>query len=1267
MGESPELLSSERFRQALAAASTIPGAVESTRTALDGLTDHRAFELAVIQLLQAVEPTIRHTGGPGDEARDGAGGPWMAESDELLVSISLERRWKAKISDELGRIDAFGHAPRCIVAVTNRRTSARGLRDLTRACKGRLYRVEVLDQGWLVNALLRPEHLELRTRLLGLPAPAFPLFRSPDDQLASMQAAVGGSAAPFTGRRIVGERALADVARGKSLFLEGPGGVGKTRLALEISRQVGADRVGLLRASTNVDFGRLPAESAGNDSLVLIIDDAHRRPDLAQVVDVVSRRSGPATLILTARPGYSTQILRGLDDSNIPVARHDVRRMSNRAIGRLVRRIEPALDYDRAYEAVIRIADGNPFIAIVAHRVLSSGGTVRDLGGDEALLKHVHELLATIAAASGLDSRVLYETAAIVAAAGRLSTADDATAEAIGPLLDMSRVELRRAVNDLADGGVLIGTGDPSAPFAFSADVLSEVVLRDAFLGARPRSAAPYRDVWPVVADLNAEAAARALAGATSRTIEASEPALDAVATWCRGRIEHEPGVVLTVMHEAASGVPTLAEEIVRELVRRCDEGALVDVDTLRLAAELLAKRFPTFDAGWTLLLEVARLIFASDASSSQQKATRDDIRNVYPRVPLGTGPHDGAILASVQAAMTNISGRFWRRHQSSTGPAPGAPEAAMAAAMAMLTLTFDASHASAEDERTIFLTECVLPASAATRGVLRAGSELLLGVLPHVTPRAVVRTLKDLEPVLRAARGHGGRSAEISAELAEIASETVGGIGASLHDDRARYSVPVRHLMNDLLAPGAEAGLDVAEFGAVLAPRFERHLLTDEEQQAGLAEAAHTHLLRTDTASTLRRWETWIAEAQEAQVDLARPHLAELLDAAVSADWRAMAPHIDGLADRHSTLLPDASRALTRIMEADGDAERVRRWRARNVGARRTMTSALAALGEERWAEALTELAADPDPGVRSAAARVVNRTSPAARWALDIALAACSDGDLDRLYFLLLSLDFRPRRAPRTNLGSDVIEELVRLVELSASSYPRADRHAGVVVEILESLAPGSVMRWVWARIDAACASGDRYPTQERWDFPFGMLENLTFEVTPADRLRALTLLTDDHTMGSVLAQDVLKVIDRGDHSITAWMADKLATRQEDDWRIARNLLDNPMSWDAYRARVLVLVRTGVSDQTLAGIVYSRTPSSWTGSRRPGIEETLNEFRSWDEPELLPVRQVAENILGEELARVDREEAAGEADDEDFATPTAAGGEVTRSGVAR
>jgi hypothetical protein len=265
---------------------------EATRRGLDALTDSVGFERLATILLTRTGIDVRPLGGSGDRGRDAVAGLYHAEGGEpLAVTISLEQDWRTKIRADLKRIHDAGYRPQTVISVTNRPAAAKAQAVLQQQAK-KDYGVNLTihEQRWLVAQLHRRDNLDLLGEFLQLspPRPRFFLDLSEFETLLEERKLL---AAPFAGR---GEE-LDDVKHlladeGRAVIIEAPGGFGKTRFAVELARS-GQSATPWFFVPYGLPFQAdyLGETEAGYDVTVLV-DDAHRRTDLDQLLHGLERR-----------------------------------------------------------------------------------------------------------------------------------------------------------------------------------------------------------------------------------------------------------------------------------------------------------------------------------------------------------------------------------------------------------------------------------------------------------------------------------------------------------------------------------------------------------------------------------------------------------------------------------------------------------------------------------------------------------------------------------------------------------------------------------------------------------------------------------------------------------------------------------------------------------------------------------------------------------------------------------------------------------------
>jgi len=320
-------------------AAAIPGALEATEHALTEMTDAARFEPLALICLQDLDPSLRPTGGPGDRQRDAVGGP-LFEDEKSVMTISLEETWAQKVVSDLKGLVAKPPTPERVVAVTNRKTGARRRNELERDAPDDFgVRLRVVDRSFIALRLLRRDLLPYREQFLGLPMPAPPVALERESYERNL-ASVGSTVDVLYGREVELTRLLKHLEEGGTCALEGPGGVGKTRLALEAASRVSA-RMLFVDDRSQLTATVLPAELAGADHLVLVVDNAHRRDDLRELVGLLHQRTGQTKLILIARPGFRGRLTDAVDGSALgplrPEAIIGIGSLGASTIGEIVR------------------------------------------------------------------------------------------------------------------------------------------------------------------------------------------------------------------------------------------------------------------------------------------------------------------------------------------------------------------------------------------------------------------------------------------------------------------------------------------------------------------------------------------------------------------------------------------------------------------------------------------------------------------------------------------------------------------------------------------------------------------------------------------------------------------------------------------------------------------------------------------------------------------------------------------------------------------
>lgn len=1200
----------------------------ATRRAMEDLTDHQAFELACVELLHDLDPSLRHLGGSGDRARDAGGGAYGPDGDERLVMVSLEKRWSQKIRRELERVAREGWSPTEVWAVTSRRTSPKPRDALIEEAARRGWHLRVFDQTWLASRLLQPEHLDLRERLLGLAPPRPPTFLGPA-QYAAQLAGRARTWPDFMGRE-PDLKGITDALEVNPLVIvRGPGGIGKTRLAIELAR-VHPARWVFVDSHATLDSAAM-SEIAGGDDLVAVIDNAHRRDDLSALIGMLDRRAGSLRVILLSRPGFEEQLIEATSDSRVgSPAPHAVVRLaplSPAAIADLLR--SPPLDvgYRGAVEAIVRLCEGNPQIAILAAELSKGGVPVEAISQDDLLQNYVAQLLASATgAAHDPDGRVVREVLALVAAFGRVGRDEDELLEQIAHLTELGRRPLMRILADLADTGLLEDSRDG---YCVTPDLLAEHVLLAAFFSSKWRPTIAYSEVWRPAPPQRMLRLVKALGRIPPGSAMEDHPAFQ---TPRRDLLAHAESSnkesiasAMTMAREIAGGAPRLAVEMVdRALTRLPSPGDRRD-QVLSAACDAI-ERVGMIDIGWPRQLAVAAATYAAPAGETTTTAVTKALISVYQRVPVDTGGHDGALLAAVQRALAQLTRAYWTSHGTESGVA----QAVAVASRALLTVTFESHFMPADDPKSVLLRGYALPASSHTDTALTTGAELFCETFWMIPEQLQLEQLEALAGLRRTEKGFPGPfNVQPSEQTRELALKALRHVEHTLAERLMELSLPVRAEVTELVEALPDATL--SEYMLVAHPRRLRLRGESWEESEGrsIGDAERVLRLLRDAESITDRLDTWARWRDQAAAVVGKqtysPVVGMALERAANADPAETAGWLAHLIDTRSCLLGTAVPALAVIFRSTGDGQQLAETWGSHVDAEIRALVAMALPGIEGERPLLERLADDEEQSVRDAVLGSIRYAPDLAAWRIDTALRAARSDHTRGLSMVLSLLD---RAAYNGNAKIELtvpqLDRACKIVLDAAARERLYDAHE--LASILKELAPGRpriALEWLEARI-AWLQQFEREQSE-------GTVETyLRVEPVPAEIIAQLAQTADDAVLNALLelydstsanslaAADLVNAIaaiDHGSELVTQRLIEWLTRDQDGDrYRVTR-VLETPLDWEQFTERARrILARAGAPD-VVEALGNARLPMSWSGSRIPHLQAVRARYASWGE----------------------------------------------------
>jgi hypothetical protein len=1257
-----------------------PGArhLDSTARALEGLTDSHAFERASVALLQDLDPSLRHTGGSGDRARDGIGGLITGREDSLILMVSLDAKWSQKIRREFKRIEDNGWSPTEVWAVTNRRTTPRPRDTLIAEAKNRGWALRIFDQTWLASRLMRPDYLSLREELVGLAPPRMPAFL---DTAAYERLATGrGRSWPSFVAREADVRAVEAMLETNSLVvLTGQGGVGKTRLALELARDR-AERWVFIDDHALLESQAIN-EVAGADDLVAVIDNAHRRDDLDKVIGLLERRQGDLRLILIARPGFEDKLMNAVTNTSAgPLtssSQFALKPLSPKGIAEILRGDPLRLSYDGAVDAIIWLSEGNPQIALLAGELSKGGTPVEAMGQDEMLQSYVASLLTSVTGTSvGGDKRVIREVLAIVAALGVLATDDDGLLKGIAKLVELRPRAFLHLLADLADAGLLEET---RGQYVVRPDLLAEHVLWAAFFSTRWHATLEYQEIWRVAAPRHllrlVQVLGRLPVGAMTQESPALRTTREELIAQAETASEQTIGTVLTLARELARGVPSLAVDIIDIALGRLPQAGEQRDRALATASEAI-ERVGDLMSGWPRQLRIAAAAFQEPVNEKTIAAVTKPLTSVYQRVPVDRSERDGVLLAGVQRALATLTTDYWKAHAQE----PGVAQAVAIASRTLLTLTFESNFTTAENPRSLVMRSHALPGSSHTDAVLTAGAELFCATLLELPVDLQVKQLEGLAQLRRVAKGlPGAYNIQPSEETCKLALKTLSDIERWLADRLSELPLPVRAEALSVLhgdSNAAVADVTLSEYIMVAHPRplRRRGQTWQESQEYRIADAdVALQRLRSAESSTdhLDQWATWIEEGQRAiGRRTSSPVIGMALERAAMSDAGQAAGWIRHLIDTESTLLETVMPALAVIFrDPDKGQSLAEEWASHGSARIRALTaSALTGSSNER--SLLERLAGDDDPLVRQGVLSGIRYSPLLEGWRIDIALCAAQDNDMAAVE-LVLTLAERAADESGTALAlsSTQVDRMCEIVLATA-----ADERIESTYELSRIISqltdrPRLAFEWATARVTFLARRDEEVRDVESFDTILSMhldplppeildlLPNTTDEADLSTALDRLGETSSGDTFSFNALTDIVASLDHGHHLVTDRIAEWINRNAEGDEYRASKLLESRLPWEAFTDRARILFNRVKNPRLVATLISVRDPNSWAGSVIPLYEALQEQYSEWSQDEDDKLASAGRHAVArlQRMIDAEREREAVEDDDWKWLRPAA------------
>lgn len=456
---------------------------ETAQGALEQLTDDLVLERVALWVLRERYPSLRPTSATGDTGLDGYSRDLFKDEIDVALWVSLQGTWSAKLTIELEKHKKHGRTAPAVFVMNRSTTEIKKGKERKRAKTEFGVDLEIVDLAELVTELESDSLRWVAEAELGVRPRQPRALSTAEMYLERLSGTVPGMTAELHGTTETQDRlrtALgAEGPATRIVVVEGPGGSGKTRLAIETARSVATTLVVPSGAPLTTEAF---SEVGLDGPLILVVDDAHRSESLSAVAAMLADpRFDQVRLLFTLRPGERERALYAAGGEQKAAASVVLKRLERPEIDRII--TGHGIQHEEFRNSVINLADGNPLLAHAACHVAVNSKTF-GWGNASELLRNLVANRLVAMEDPGLHRAVAVALALLTRAgdlAGHHAGRDVAVLHGAISGLPSEPDRLDRLLDNLVDAGLV-----DTPPHTFRPDLAGVVLVADALTPGAP-------------------------------------------------------------------------------------------------------------------------------------------------------------------------------------------------------------------------------------------------------------------------------------------------------------------------------------------------------------------------------------------------------------------------------------------------------------------------------------------------------------------------------------------------------------------------------------------------------------------------------------------------------------------------------------------------------------------------------------------------------------------------------------------------------------